>query len=231
MPGRPGKPIAGATLAMLVLGGCGGSSHKTTSTSASEAHPAVSLPSGALAPSATIPPGTPPALRALFGNVMRSGDLPGFAPQGPRTIALGATRWIAELGVPPAQQAKEAAKLKKLGFVAGARQRYAPTNGGSAEAISIVERFPSARAAQAEVTEEVSSEVAHGAKAFAVPAVPGARGFGGNFATNTGVNVAFSSGSDYYLVGSGFRTGGYSPAPTNATLAGAAQRLYARVHH
>jgi hypothetical protein len=59
-----------------------------------------------------------------------------------------------------------------------------------------------------------------------VPAIGGARGFGGSAGGTTGYNVAFASGPYYYLVGAGYPPG----APGGAAVILAAQHLYRRVH-
>jgi hypothetical protein len=166
----------------------------------------------------------------MAGRVLVASDLPGFAPRGGLEGGTSARSWMAPSGLPASEQAKVARKLEALGFLVGARERLGPTSGGQSEALSIVMQFRSPRAALANVSGEVRGEEAHGAKAFAVPSIPGARGFGGVFGTNTGYNIAFTDGAYYYLVGAGYPTG--SPgAPTPQDLIAAAQRLYARVHH
>ena len=91
-------------------------------------------------------------------------------------------------------------------------------------------QFRSPRAALANVSDEARADEARGAKAFAVPSIPGARGFGGVSGASTGYNVAFADGADYYLVGEVYRTGSPGVA-TRQDLIAAAKHLYARVHH
>jgi hypothetical protein len=162
--------------------------------------------------------------------VLVAGDLVGFAPQGRRALGINAKSWVVAEQVPPAERAKEAARLERLGFIAGVRERLAPTVAGPAEAISIVQQFRSAQAARETLAFEVRMTEAHGARPFAVSKIPTAQGFGGPFAGNTGYNVAFVNGDYYYLVGAGFPTGTPN-APTQANLITAAERLYARVVH
>jgi hypothetical protein len=166
----------------------------------------------------------------MAGRVLVASDLPGFAPRDGLEGGTSARSWMAPSGLPASEQAKEARKLEALTFVRGARERLGPTSGGQSEALSIVMQFRSPRGALANVSDEVRGEEAHGAKGFAVPRIPGARGFGGVNGANTGYNVAFADGTYYYLVGAGYPTG--SPgAPTQQDLIVAAQHLYARVHH
>jgi hypothetical protein len=219
--GRIGVTLTGIAT-VLVLSGCGGASHKAASTTARTT--TAGTPS-----TAALPPGAPPALRGVFGRVLNAGQLAGFAPHGRRVLGVNATNWVAEEELPPPERAKEAARLQRLGFVAAVSERLAPTNGGAAEGLSVVEQFRSAQAAGAELAAQVKMAEAQGAKAFAVPAIPGASGFGGAHSGNTGYNVAFAGGAYYYLVGAGWPTGTSSP-PTRAALITAAEDLYRRVH-
>jgi hypothetical protein len=201
-------------VAALVLSSCGGGSHKAATTAASNA---------------ALPPGAPPALRGTRGQVLAAGELAGFTRQGRIALGISAASWAHEEELPPAQSAKEAARLGRLGFVAGVRERLAPANGGPAEGLSIVEQFRSPRAADAELAAQLTIGKAQGASAFAVPSIPGATGFGGSIGSATGFNVAFADGSYYYLVGAGFPRETPNP-PTRADVIAAAQHLYSRVH-
>jgi hypothetical protein len=213
-------PVAvGTVLVTIALSGCGGSS-----TSSSRTTPkATTASSGTGSAAVTLPPGTPAALRGAHGGVLLAGDLPGFVPQGYRPPSTSAQSEVAEY--PPAQRASEAARLKALGFIASISERLAPAQGGGVneEAISLVEQFRSAHGANGEVAAELKQALARGETAFAVPGIPGVRGFGSSTASPPDANVAFPVGAYYYLVGFG------SSAPTRSQLIAAAQRLYRRV--
>jgi hypothetical protein len=207
-------PVAvGTALVTIAFSGCGGSSTSSSGTTAR----ATTASTGSAA--VTPPPGTPAALRGAHGEVLVAGDLPGFVPQGYRAPSTSAQSEVAEY--PPAQRASEAARLKALGFIAGISERLAPAQGGvvNEEAISLVEQFRSAHGANGEVAAELKQALARGETAFAVPGIPGARGFG----SSRDANVAFSVGAYYYLVG--FESG----TATRAQLIAAAQSLYRRV--
>jgi hypothetical protein len=206
-----------------VLGACGSSSHNTTSTSTSAAAAATSPAS-----TAALPPNAPPALRAVAGRVLNAGDLPGFSPHGRRTVGLNVTTWIEEEHLPPPEGVREATRLQRLGFVTAVHEQLVPAS-GPAEAISIVVLFGSHQAARNNVAAEAQMAETRGASAFAVPGIPGARGFGGSSGGSSGYNVAFADGAYYYLVGAGYPTGTRHP-PTRQQLMAAARRLYARVH-
>lgn len=209
-------------IAALVLSSCGGGSPKATTTTTT---PSTAVPSS----TAALPPGAPPALRGVAGRVLTAGELAGLTPQGRRALGINAASWVHEEELPPPQAANEAARLERLGFVAGVRERLAPVNGGPAEGLSIVEQFRSPRAAGSELATQLTMGKAHGVSAFDVPSIPGAGGFGGQSGQTTGFNVAFADGSYYYLVGAGFPTG-TTNAPTQAEVVAAAQHLYRRVH-
>jgi hypothetical protein len=215
-----GPMAVGTVLVTIAFSGCGGSSTSSSRTTA-KATPA-STGSAAVTP----PPGTPAALRGVrgvHGGVLVAGDLPGFVPRGFLAPSTSAQSEVAEF--PPERRASEAARLKALGFIASISERLAPANGigATGEAISLVEQFRSAQGANGEVAAQLKQALARGETAFAVPGIPGARGFGSSTASPPDANVAFPVGAYYYLVGFG------SSAPTRSQLITAAQRLYRRV--
>jgi hypothetical protein len=217
--------IAGGLLSAAVLAGCGAASHATTtSTAAGVPGAASAAPSGN-----RLGAGAPPALRAVAGRALAAQDLAGFAPRGHRVIGTNPTSWVLESELSPSKQAGEAARLQRLGFIAGVRERLIATDGSPAEGISVVEHFPSPHAARSELAAQIAlARTAGPASAFNVRGIPGAAGFDDSHGGSSGENVVFSKGSYYYLVGAGWLTG--TPAmPTHASLIAAARRLYDRV--
>jgi hypothetical protein len=216
-----GPMAAGTVLVTIAFSGCGGSSTPSSATTAK----ATTAPSGTGSAATTLPPGTPAALRGAHGSVLRAGELPGLVPQGPLTLSTSAQSAVAE--APPEQRASEAASLKALGFVAGLVEKLAPSKGGVANegGVSLVELFRSSHGASGEVASQLKQALKRGESSFAVPGIPGARGFGFS-GSSTNANVAFAVGPYYYLVG--FGTGG-AGGPTRAQLIAAAQSLYSRV--
>jgi hypothetical protein len=158
-------------------------------------------------------------------RVLAAGDLAGFAPYGQPGLGLDAASWAVKDQYPPSLRARETARLRSLGFLAGARQRLTPANGGPAEAISVVERFRTPSAARAELRAELRL-YGHG-QVFDVPAISGGRGFAGASGEASGQNVAFTKGPYLYLLGAGAPTG--VPSPSRAVLIAAAVRLYRRL--
>jgi hypothetical protein len=161
--------------------------------------------------------------------VLAAGDLPGFTPQTQESqVSESATQAAATMTEGPGPEREQAAaRLRRLGFIAAVHERLAPTS-GSDEAVSIVQQFPSASAATQELAAETKNPApkAHVTR-FAVPGIPGARGFAASGGEFSGINVAFAVGSYYYLVGAGWKTGVPEP-PTRDALIGAARHLYQR---
>jgi hypothetical protein len=214
------RPMAvGAFLVTIALSGCGGSSSSSSSKTATTA---AANRAGSAA--ASLPPGTPAALRGPHGVMLVAGELPGFIPAGYRPPATSPQSWVAEY--PPAQRAPEAARLEALGFVAGIDEHLAPTKGGNGEAISNVEQFRSAKGATAEVAAQVNQALGRHETPFAVAGIPGAHGWGFSQSSMPDANIEFAVGPYYYLIGFGTSA---AIAPTHAQLIAAAQSLYRRV--
>jgi hypothetical protein len=215
-------------LCAIALAGCG-SSHKGTTAART---PTVSAPRGAPPPPPGGPPGPPPAAaRAIAGRTLRAGDLPGFAPRGDSAAAATAASWVrqSETEAPPAERSAQVALLKRLGFLAGVEERLEPSGGGEGESVSVVEHFASPSGARAEQQAQVSRLKKNGLTAYTVASIPGAEGLVTGPGAFTGLNVAFTRGAYFYLVGLGYPTRTSPPPATGAQLTTAAQRLYARV--
>src|SRR4051794_32322523 len=107
---------AGALLvaAGLAMGGCGGGD-KSSGTSSSAASP----PAGA----EQLGPGGPPSggqpKHGIGALTLRQSEIPGFVTAGVST-ATTAAKFAANEGLAPAPAGREAARLQRAGFVAGA---------------------------------------------------------------------------------------------------------------
>ena len=189
-------------VAFLVLAGCGGSSHKTsTASTASTANASTS---------------------SIASHVLTSNELKGFTATHP-SVENSARGWLASRGTPSSQIASETKRLTRQGFVAGASQNL---TGPSGDGVSIAEQFKTPSGAQSELANELKmfKAQAAGPKTFPVAGIPGALGLAATGAS--GVNVAFTSGDYYYLLGA------FVPAvnaSSEATMVTAAKRLYRRV--
>lgn len=195
-----------ALVAVVALAGCGGGSSKTSSTPAKAS----------------------PVRSALNQRVLRAGEFPGFASTGAPDFAADAQAWArsAETSNP----AKEAARLKALGFGGALADHLQATGSRPAAGLSLVQQMGSAGSARAELASEYKrTPAAEAFKPFPAPGIPGARGFDLVGSGHVGHNVVFADGRYYYLVGAGFPTG-TPKAPTQAQVVSAAKTLYTRVH-
>jgi hypothetical protein len=142
------------------------------------------------------------------------------------STATTAKAFAADEGIPQGRIKKEAARLARAGFVAGAIEHLVSPAG--AEGLSIADQFRKSTSARAEVAFAATPPPGVNQSYFTAPGIPGARGFDNSSAQSSGRNIAFAVGSHYYLVGVGWPTGLRNP-PSRAQLVTAAQRLYKRV--
>jgi hypothetical protein len=212
-----GKRVGVLVLACGVVAACG-SSGKTSSSSALAA-------SSSAEAVATSPAAAPAVFAGVRGRVLSGGELPGFAPVGPRALGINAGSWVVENRFPTAQRAAASARLRRVGFVAGVREDLVGPHGLAG--LSTVEEFRSSAGARGELANVVRGLVRSGVARFAVPGVPGAAGFA---APGTAFDIAFADGSYCYLIGAQAFRAGTPGGPTRAALVVASQRLYRRVH-
>jgi hypothetical protein len=169
----------------------------------------------------------------LAQRVLRAGEFPGYTPPSGGRVDADPRAWSQEVG-PPVDPTKEAARLRRAGFVGGLAE-YLPRTAGSGEALSVVVRFGSPAAASHEaVVFDAKIRAAHSGSGdtfatFAGPAIPGARAYAVSSNGNAGLDVTFADGPYYFLVGAGGPAGAPDGA-TRAQLLAAAATLYRRVH-
>ena len=171
----------------------------------------------------------------ITGRVLRAGDLPGFVPKERPTTVTSAVAWskVAPLGGIDVE-----ARLRRAQFVSAVREDLKWTKGSDLRgALSAVVRLGSAKAARAEIAQQVRDFAAQRKRGvvktstpFAVSGIPGSTGWTatGNDGTS-GHSVIFSDGPFTYYVGVGWGTQVPNP-PTRAQLSAAATTLYKRVH-
>jgi hypothetical protein len=204
-----GQRIIGlGAAAAVLLAGCGGGHKASTSSGTSTSSSTTSA--------ASAPP------RGVRGHVLTSNELPGFESAGVR-VYRNLQSWLTADQLAAAQAASERAMLSRNGFREGVRENL--VNGGTA-GLSVVGRFRSPQAARAALAFYVQLLKSHSPGAvdfFPVHGIPGAQGIA--YAHGAAVNIAFSNGSYYYLVGEA--AGG---ATRTATLNTAARHLYHRLH-
>jgi hypothetical protein len=176
------------------------------------------------------PASAAPAPLTLRERMLKAGEFPGFVPAPPEQtlVVTSAVDW-AKGAVGDA--AAEVKRLRAIGFVSAAMEHLRATHLAGRDAISVVQRFRTAAGAQADVTHTLrtyAKDAGIPVTQFAVPGIPGARGFVAKRTDGVGYDVVFADGSYSYDVGA------FTPdpkgRPTRAEVAAAATRLYHRVH-
>jgi hypothetical protein len=162
----------------------------------------------------------------LSQRVLPASALPGFvAPAHPvatRSSLTWATR--VERAVAPM---REAARLRRIGFVGGAAEQLQGRFLPAAEAVSTVERFHSAAEARAEFTYQGVHAVAAGPGHHVTTldtGMPGAFGWVDRSPDLIAINVIFTSGAYVYIVGSAAKPGA-TGAPSRHQIVTEAQFL------
>jgi hypothetical protein len=200
--------------AAILATGCGSSGHKTSTT--------ATTPSSSTAVAASPPPS------GIRARLLTKNELPGFETAGV-SVYKTPSSWISGEQVPPDQATAEKAMLSRDGFRLGVHEDLMSAGTGGA---SVVERFRSPAAARDALAFYVSQYKAPEAQAvggayapFKVSGIPGAVGFSRGGVNGGGINIVFTDGAYYYLVGQerGSRT-------AIANLTAAARDLYHRVH-
>ena len=145
----------------------------------------------------------------ITGRVLHANELRGFAPsKRPATVA-NVSSWNK---IAPSGGIDVAARLSRAGFVAAVREDLVWTKGSDRGALSAVVRLGSARAARAEIDQQVRDFAAlpgqgrvKTSEPFAVPGIPAASGWTatGNDGTR-GHNIIFADGPFVYHLGVGW---------------------------
>jgi hypothetical protein len=161
----------------------------------------------------------------LTQRVLPASALDGFiTTQRPMTVRSAQT-WAA--GVErSATPAREAARLEHLGFVAGVREQLHGRFPLAAEAVSVVERYRTIAGARAELAYQRATAESGWADEHVTLlrgiAIAGAVGWIARSPHIAAVNVMFSAGREFYIVGSAAAPGTHG-APTAGQMIGAAQ--------
>ena len=212
---RRGLLASGA--AALILAGCGGGGHKTSS---SFIHASTQTQTTGTSPQAATP------ASGLTGHVLANNELPGFTGAAP-VVERDPRLYLVENQTPSSDLGSETARLRQLGFVAAINQNL---KGRGQGALSVVEQFRSPASARSEFAHELAifeGQAGTSFVPFKVSGVPGAVGFGESGPSGGGINVAWADGDYYYLVG---ETVPSITKSTESTLTTAAHHLYRRTH-
>ena len=154
--------------------------------------------------------------------MLTSNELAGFHAAD-AVVQTSPDNWVSSEQLLADEAAAEKAMLRRDGFRAGVHEDL--MNGGTGAA-SIVEQFRSPQAAADAQAFYLKQFRALGRYApFKVTGIPHAAGFSVGGVNGGGINIVFSDGAYYHLVG---REAG-SPAAV-AKLNAAARHLYQRVH-
>jgi hypothetical protein len=205
------RALTAAVAVVVVLSGCGGGGDKASTTTGGSA-------------SSTTPAASPPA-SGIRSRVLTSNELAGFRAAG-ASVQTTPDSWVSGEQL-PAGAAAEKAMLKRDGFRAGVHEDL--MSGDGTGGASVVEQFRSPQAAADALDFYLKQFKANPASAgayepFKVTGIPHAAGFSLGGAAG-GINIIFSDGAYYYLVG---QEGGSTAAI--ASLNTAARHLYNRVH-
>ena len=180
-----------------------------------------------LGTAATARPASHSSPLTLTERVLPPSALPDFISMGRPAVVHSASSWATSAERSP-RPALETQRLNRLGFVGGVDEHLQGRFPLAAEAISVVERYRSAAGARAELAYQRRSTLASAIDGgqrimpFGGIAIPGGFGWVARTRSVTGINVMFTSGSYYYLVGSGAAPGAHG-APTPAQIVAAAQ--------
>jgi hypothetical protein len=161
----------------------------------------------------------------LTQGVLPASALHGFIITQRPTTVRSAQTWAArvEHATTPA---REAARLERLGFVAGVREQLHGRFQLAAQAVSVVERYRTPAGARAELAYQRTMAETRWAVEHVTPlhgiAIPGAVGWIARGPHIAAVNVMFRVGRAFYIVGSGAAPGTRG-APTAGQMIGAAQ--------
>jgi len=165
--------------------------------------------------------------------VLCAGELPGFARKEcpPTVTSVGAWNKVAPSGGIDVES-----RLRRAGFVAAIREDLDWSGGGDRAALSAVVRLGSAKAARAEISQQLRDFADQPNRdnnvktytPFEVPGIPGARGFSSTSTGGAGHNIIFADGPFTYHIGVGWFAQVKNP-PTRAQLIAATARLYKRV--
>jgi len=157
----------------------------------------------------------------LQQRLLRPNEFKGFTASGQHRVIRSAGAWSG--GYLPV------ADLRLHRFVAGVRE-HLHSSALNADGLGVVAQFRTAKGARAETRSELAYFRTRVGTyiPFAVPSIPGARGYTAIGGGVKGYNVYFSDGPFQYLVGAGFSSSA-NKAPSKAQVIAAATELYRRV--
>jgi hypothetical protein len=171
---------------------------------------------------------------SLTDRVFSPSAFPGFIRLQQPVVVRTAAAW-ATGAEQSTRAARETERLQRLGFVAGVDEHLHGRYPVAAEVVSVVEQYRSAAGARAELAYQYkqSTNTTPGSRVrltrFAVGGIPSAVGFEVDDAHTTGINVMFTNGRFFYVLGSGFPHRAYG-APTQQMMIAGAGSMYTLVN-
>jgi hypothetical protein len=169
----------------------------------------------------------------LRDRLIKRGEFAGLRPESRTHAFRTAKAWVVNGPHPaPAQMSGEIARLHREGFVA-VLSEFLDRGSARGSGLSWVMQLGSAASARAELKVDVAENKAQNKagggsfSAFAVPAIPRARGYRVSGGGAVGENIFFADGPFLYLVGQGAKN---TPLVGVDVLIRAATTLYGRVH-
>jgi hypothetical protein len=155
---------------------------------------------------------------AVAALLVRPGEMPGFAFDGPRMVSTQVNDF--------APTPIDAKRFRADGFADGATQQLRGTGGAIGISVGFVFATPSGaqRELVRSLAESLSSQGSARIARFTVPGVPTARGFTATTGSQHATNVVFRSGRCMLLIGD---IGKQSGLP--ATVKAAVRAVYRRV--
>jgi hypothetical protein len=161
----------------------------------------------------------------LTQRVLPSSALRGFITTQRPTAVRSAQTWAARVER-SATPAREAARLERLGFAAGVREELHGRFPLAAEAVSVVERYRTPVGARGELAEQRAMAETGWADEHVTLlrgiAIPGAVGWIARSSHTAAVNIMFTAGRDFYIVGLAAAPG-IRDAPTAREIISAVQ--------
>ena len=170
----------------------------------------------------------------LRDRLIKRGEFAGYRPEPRRYLYKSAKAYMAPTPkLTTGQRAAAVERLRREGFVVALAELL--TRGSEPKSgLSKVMQFGSAASARSELNanlaynKTLTKNLDGSFTTFAVPTIPGARGYESAGRGVIGENVLFADGPFLYLVGQGWSS--RDKPPTRAGLIKAATTLYRRVH-
>lgn len=160
----------------------------------------------------------------LTERVLPSSALPGFVVPDHPVVVRSALTWAATVERTDAP-AREAHRLRQIGFVGGVNEQLRGVYPLAADAVSTVERFRSVAGASAEFSYQTTKAATsrRGEQVTGLrTGMPGAFGWVARSPQLTAINVMFTSGPYVYVIGSAAAPG-TAGAPTRQRVIADAQ--------